>query len=62
MRLAGQAKAGYYPAHPRAIAELAKHLQLAPPLDSKPGYTMQVIDPVPAKGGDPAVGPHARRC
>lgn len=45
MRLAGQAKAGYYPAHPHAICLLAKHLvkqQLSP--NSK-NNTFQILDP-----------------
>ena len=50
MRLAGQAKAGFYPANPHAIASLAKHLQQLPPIEGKPLLTTQIIDPCAGEG------------
>jgi hypothetical protein len=45
MRLAGQAKRGYFPASPNAIAALVRHLALRPPNAEKANETVQVIDP-----------------
>lgn len=50
MRLAAQAKMGYYPAHPNAIAELVKHLHCRPPDPTKKFDTINVLDPCAGKG------------
>lgn len=45
MRLAGQAKAGYYPAHPHSIELLSKHLVLQPFGANNKNNTHQILDP-----------------
>ena len=50
MRLAGEAKAGFFPANPNAIALLAKHLQQLPPIEGKPLLTTQILDPCAGEG------------
>ena len=49
-RLGSQARAGFYPANPCAIALLAKHLQQMPPNPEKPLFTTQIIDPCAGEG------------
>ena len=50
MRLAAQAKAGFYPAHPLAIAELVKHLDVRAPDPSKKYDTINILDPCAGEG------------
>ena len=50
MRLAAQAKCGFYPAHPTAIRELAKHLKCRPPDPNKKYDTINILDPCAGKG------------
>src|SRR5208337_4035970 len=50
MRLAGQQRLGFYPAHPQAIAELVKHLRCKPPDPAKKADSCCVIDPCCGKG------------
>ena len=50
MRLAAQAKQGYYPAHPLAIAQIAKHLTLRPPDPNKKHDQCYALDPCAGKG------------
>lgn len=50
MRLAGVAKAGFYPAAPEAIAHLVKHLYCRLPNPEKPNDTIQILDPCAGEG------------
>ena len=50
MRLAAQARLGYYPAAPHVIAELVKHLRSRPPDPEKPLESPNVIDPCCGEG------------
>src|SRR4051812_37406656 len=50
MRLAAQAKAGFYPAASEAIAELAKHLYCRAPDPTKKYDTINILDPCAGKG------------
>ncbi|SIO37105.1 hypothetical protein SAMN05444166_4166 [Singulisphaera sp. GP187] len=50
MRLAAQAKAGFYPAHTMAIAELSKHLYCRSLDPAKKYDTINIIDPCAGKG------------
>jgi len=50
MRLAGQAKLGYYPIPPIVVAELVKHLQLRPPVEGKLFNTCCILDPCAGEG------------
>jgi hypothetical protein len=50
MRLAAQAKQGYYPANSKAIQELTKHLYCRAPDPSKKFDTINVLDPCAGKG------------
>ena len=50
MRLAAQAKMGFYPAHPDAIAAIAAHLRLADPPRAGSRRTFQIIDPCCGQG------------
>ena len=50
MRLAAQARLGFYPAAPQVIAELVKHLRVRPPDPEKPLCSPQVIDPCCGEG------------
>lgn len=50
MRLAAQARLGFYPAAPQVIAELVKHLRVRPPDPDKALESPQVIDPCCGEG------------
>jgi hypothetical protein len=50
MRLAAQAKLGYYPASPLAIGELLKHLRVVPPDPARKSDATNVIDPCSGEG------------
>ena len=50
MRIAAQAKQGFYPAHPIAVAELVKHLTCRPPDPVKKFDTINILDPCAGKG------------
>src|SRR5690348_10640247 len=50
MRLAAQAKLGFYAAAPEAIAELLKHLYCRGPNPEKKFDTINIIDPCAGKG------------
>lgn len=50
MRLAAQAKAGFYPAHPKAIEGIAAHLKCRPPDPNKKYDTCTALDPCSGKG------------
>jgi hypothetical protein len=50
MRLAGQQRLGFYPAHPQAIAELVKHLRCKPPDPTKKADSPCILDPCCGKG------------
>jgi hypothetical protein len=50
MRLGGEAKAGFYPAHPAAIAEVVKHLYTKPFNPDHPKQTLQILDPCAGEG------------
>ncbi len=50
MRLEAQKRLGYYPAHPRAITELVKHLHPRGPDPTKKYDSINVLDPCCGKG------------
>jgi hypothetical protein len=50
MRLAAQARLGFYPAAPAAIAELLKHLRVVPPDPARKNDATNVIDPCCGEG------------
>ena len=50
MRLAAQAKCGYYPANPVAIAEIVKHVYCRAPDPLKKFDTINILDPCAGKG------------
>jgi predicted RNA methylase len=50
LRLAAQAKLGWYPAAPEAVAELIKHLRVRPPDPDKTLDTANIIDPCAGEG------------
>jgi predicted RNA methylase len=50
MRIAGQAKAGFYPIHSEVMAVIAKHLYTRLPSPEKPKDTLQIIDPCAGEG------------
>ena len=50
VRLAGQAKLGYFPAAPNAVAELVKHLRARPPDPENKSNEVHVIDPCAGEG------------
>ena len=50
MRLVAQAKLGWYPAAPEAIAELVKHVRVKPPDPDKPLDAVHILDPCAGEG------------
>jgi Uncharacterised methyltransferase family (DUF6094) len=50
VRLAAQAKLGWYPAAPEAIAELVKHLHVRPPDPDKRLDPVHILDPCAGEG------------
>jgi hypothetical protein len=50
VRLVAQAKLGWYPAAPEAIAELGKHLRVRPPDPDKPLGCVPILDPCAGEG------------